>query len=65
MKMPDKPEVVRLRRSGRWVVWGCPWPDVRVCGPYKTRADALHGEGGLSAIKKSIRDAAEPTKARA
>ena len=51
--MPGKPEVVQLRRSGVWIVWGCPWPDRRWCGPYDTRKEA-EGDYGLRGIKRSI-----------
>lgn len=55
VRMPSEPTVIRLRRSGRWVVWGCPWPSCRVCGPYRTQVEALRGDGGLQAIKRAIR----------
>ncbi len=53
-RMPDSPEVIQLRRSGRWIVWGCPWADCRWCGPYETRKEA-GGDDGLRGIKQAIR----------
>ena len=55
VKMPTSPEVVRLRRSGLWVVWGLPWTDRRWCGPYRSQKEALRGEGGLRDIAHAIR----------
>lgn len=52
--MPSKPEIARLRRSGKWIVWGLPWPTTRWCGPYETRKDA-EGDDGLRGIRNAVR----------
>ena len=54
MNQPTRPEVVRLRRSGLWIVWGCPWPDRQWCGPYRTEREARHGDGGLDDIRRAV-----------
>lgn len=59
MRMPERPEVVRAKKSGRWIVWGCPWTDCQWCGPYKTRAEA---EEGVQAVKRAIRFQAHTPK---